>query len=126
MINTDLRLYDYFTFGDDDGYGMPALSTEPKGAIKMAVQDISLKGIENLKTLQQDLRKFSTEIEQAGTDLMNVVTRLEELGTFEETIIELVNEVKKAYEPGQEAVENLVKGLDKAIEKIEDLLHYFE
>lgn len=37
MINTDFRLYDYFTFGDDDGYGQPALSTEPKGAIKMAI-----------------------------------------------------------------------------------------
>lgn len=37
MINTDMHLYDYFTFGDDDGYGMPQLSTEPKGKIKMAI-----------------------------------------------------------------------------------------
>ena len=37
MINTNMRLYDYFTFGDDDGYGMPQLSTEPKGKIKMSI-----------------------------------------------------------------------------------------
>lgn len=37
MISTDFRLYDYFTFGEDDGYGMSQLSTEPKGQIKMAI-----------------------------------------------------------------------------------------
>ena len=37
MINTDMRSYDYFTFGEDDGYGMPQLSTEPKGKIKMTI-----------------------------------------------------------------------------------------
>lgn len=37
MISTDMRLYDYSTFGEDDGYGMPQLSTEPKGKIKMAI-----------------------------------------------------------------------------------------
>ncbi len=37
MINTDMHLYDYFTFGEDDGYGMPQMSDEPKGQIKMAI-----------------------------------------------------------------------------------------
>lgn len=37
MINADMRLYDYFTFGADDGYGQPQLSTEPQGQIKMAI-----------------------------------------------------------------------------------------
>ena len=37
MINTDMLLYDYFTFGEDDGYGMAQLSTEPIGKIKMAI-----------------------------------------------------------------------------------------
>lgn len=32
-----MRLYDYFTFGEDDGYGMPQMSDEPKGQIKMAI-----------------------------------------------------------------------------------------
>lgn len=37
MINTDMRLYDYFTFGEDNGYGMPQLSDSPKGQIKIAI-----------------------------------------------------------------------------------------
>ena len=37
MINSDMRLYDYFTYGQDDGYGMPVLSTEAEGKIKMAI-----------------------------------------------------------------------------------------
>ena len=46
MINTDMRLYDYFTFGEDDGYGMPQLSTDPKGKIKMAI-NISSQAIQD-------------------------------------------------------------------------------
>lgn len=38
MINTNMRLYDYFTYGADNEYGQPALSTTPKGKIKMAVE----------------------------------------------------------------------------------------
>lgn len=37
MINADLRLYNYFTFGEDNGYGMPQLSETPEGQIKMAI-----------------------------------------------------------------------------------------
>ena len=46
MINTDLRLYNYFTFGVDDGYGMPQLSTEPEGQIKMSI-NISSQSIQD-------------------------------------------------------------------------------
>lgn len=46
MINTDMRLYDYFTFGEEDGYGMPQLSKEPKGKIKMAI-NISSQSIQD-------------------------------------------------------------------------------
>ena len=38
MINTNMRLYDCFTYGADNEYGQPALSTTPKGKIKMAVE----------------------------------------------------------------------------------------
>jgi hypothetical protein len=41
MINADMRSYNYFTLGDDNGYGSPTLSTEPKGALKMAVNTTS-------------------------------------------------------------------------------------
>ena len=37
MINANMRIYNYFTLGDDDGYGQPAISTEPKGTIKMSI-----------------------------------------------------------------------------------------
>lgn len=37
MISTDMRLYNYYTFGEDGGYGMPQLSAAPKGQIKMAI-----------------------------------------------------------------------------------------
>ena len=37
MINPDTRLYDYYTFGEPDGYGQPQLSEQPTGQIKMAI-----------------------------------------------------------------------------------------
>lgn len=37
MINTNMREYDYYTYGDLNGYGQPALSEEVKGKIKMSV-----------------------------------------------------------------------------------------
>ena len=37
MINTDMRLYDYFVYGDDDGYGSQTLSEESQGKIKMSI-----------------------------------------------------------------------------------------
>ena len=41
MINTQMRTYNYFTFGDNDGYGQPQLSTTPKGTVKMAINTTS-------------------------------------------------------------------------------------
>jgi hypothetical protein len=41
MINTNMRLYDYFTFGDRDEYGQPKLSEEVMGAVKMAITTTS-------------------------------------------------------------------------------------
>lgn len=37
MINTDMRTYNYFTFGDMDKYGQPELSAEPEGTIKINI-----------------------------------------------------------------------------------------
>ena len=49
MINADMRIYDYFTLGDDNGYGVPQLSTEAKGTIKMSIQITSQNIQENIK-----------------------------------------------------------------------------
>ena len=37
MISTDMKIYNYFTLGDKNGYGQPTISEEPQGAIKMAI-----------------------------------------------------------------------------------------
>lgn len=37
MINNNMRTYNYFTFGDDNGYGQPALSAEAQGTVLMSV-----------------------------------------------------------------------------------------
>ena len=37
MINASMRVYDYFTFGEENEYGQAQLSAEPVGQIKMAI-----------------------------------------------------------------------------------------
>lgn len=37
MINNEMRLYNYYTFGDKDEYGQPALSVEPVGQARIAI-----------------------------------------------------------------------------------------
>jgi hypothetical protein len=41
MINTQMRSYNYFTFGEKDAYGQFRLSEEPVGTIRMAINDVS-------------------------------------------------------------------------------------
>ena len=48
MINADMRLYNYFTLGEQDEYGqtiIPASGSVPKGQIKIAI-NISSQGIQ--------------------------------------------------------------------------------
>lgn len=37
MINTQMRDYDYFTFGEEDAYGQKQLSEKPVGKVKMCI-----------------------------------------------------------------------------------------
>lgn len=46
MITTDMRAYNYFTFGDDDAYGQPTLSKEIEGTIKMSI-NISSQSVQD-------------------------------------------------------------------------------
>jgi hypothetical protein len=46
MITTDMRLYNFFTFGEKDAYGQAKLSKEPIGQIKMAI-NISSQSIQD-------------------------------------------------------------------------------
>lgn len=49
MINCDMRSYNYFTLGDDNGYGSPTLSTEIQGTLKMAINTTSQSVQDNIK-----------------------------------------------------------------------------
>lgn len=46
MITTDMRTYTYHTLGDNNGYGQPTVSKEPKGTIKMAI-NISSQSVQD-------------------------------------------------------------------------------
>lgn len=37
MINADMRVYDYYTYEENNAYGQPQLSQEIKGSVKMAI-----------------------------------------------------------------------------------------
>lgn len=41
MVNAKMRNYDYYLYGEDNGYGQAQLTEEPVGTIKMAVYVIN-------------------------------------------------------------------------------------
>lgn len=47
-----MQTYNYFTYGDDDGYGQPALSASPVGQIKMAINITSQSIQDNINYSQ--------------------------------------------------------------------------
>lgn len=49
MINANMRHYNYFTFGGDNGYGSPQLSNDVKGSVKMAISITSQSIQDNIK-----------------------------------------------------------------------------
>lgn len=52
MINADMRLYNFFTFGADNGYGQPALNPEVKGQVKMSINIFNQSNTDNIKYSQ--------------------------------------------------------------------------
>lgn len=52
MINTDMRLFSYFTFGEKNAYGEPQLSEEVKGSIKISINSISQSISDNVNYKQ--------------------------------------------------------------------------
>jgi hypothetical protein len=49
MINTDMRIYSYYTFGEPNAYKQPQLSTEPQGTIKISINTTSQAIQDNIK-----------------------------------------------------------------------------
>lgn len=41
MINSNMRTYNYFTFGAPNAYGQPQLSKEPVGKVKLSIYTTS-------------------------------------------------------------------------------------
>lgn len=80
MINADMRSYNYFTFGTEDGYGQPQLSQEVQGSIKMSINIVSqtLSDNANYKQatyigLTNDAKVNSTYVIQYGTEKLKVL-----------------------------------------------------
>lgn len=48
MINTDMRWYDYFTYGGSDEYGAPQLTEDAQGSIKIAIYTTSQSVVDNI------------------------------------------------------------------------------
>ena len=48
MINARMREYNYFLYGDENGYGQVTLSREPKGTVKMAIHNTSTSVQDNI------------------------------------------------------------------------------
>ena len=48
MINSNMRSYNFYTFGEVDSYGQPQLSHFPKGTIKMAINLSSQATTDNI------------------------------------------------------------------------------
>ncbi len=49
MINSQMRLYNYFTFGAKDSYGQPQLSEQVQGSIKMAINTSNQSAQDNVQ-----------------------------------------------------------------------------
>jgi hypothetical protein len=49
MINTAMRTYNYFTFGEADDYGQERLSDTAQGSIKMAIYNTGTSVQDNIK-----------------------------------------------------------------------------
>ena len=48
MINADMRAYNYYLYGNDNGYGQPQISDTVQGALKMAINITSQSIQENI------------------------------------------------------------------------------
>ena len=53
MINSQMRTYDYYIYGELDAYGQPALS-DKKGVVKMAINVLSKRIEDNVLYAQAE------------------------------------------------------------------------
>ena len=80
MINAQMRLYDFFTFGEMNGYGQPQLSEEVQGEIKIAINLLTQNLANNIKYedctyigITQDKKIDDTYVIQFGDSKLKVL-----------------------------------------------------
>ena len=80
MITTDMRIYDYFLYGEEDEYGQAQESTEAQGTIKMSINITSQSIQDNINYkdskyigLTQDPKINDKYIIQYGEERLKVL-----------------------------------------------------
>lgn len=66
MINTKMRTYNYYTYGEPDAYGQPQLSADAQGSIKIAINTTSQSIQDNI--LYQDCSYVGLTLDPAVND----------------------------------------------------------
>ena len=49
MINTDMRFYDFYQYGEVNGYGQRTLIEEVQGSIKMSINSITTTNTDDIR-----------------------------------------------------------------------------
>lgn len=80
MINTAMRDYDFYTFGEKDSYGQQHLSEDVQGTVKMAINLTSQTASDNIKYkdctyvgLTHDKRVNDSFVIQYGNEKLKVM-----------------------------------------------------
>ena len=108
MINAQMREYDFYTYGAKDSYGLPQLSKEPQGKIKIAINVSSQSAQDNIlyeDTLKDEPFKFfkskHKDWEQRRQNLYRHICHIEtnygdELQELEKIMDQLYGKKRKA------------------------------
>ena len=95
MINANMRLYDYFTFGKENEYGQSQLSAEPVGQIKMSINLTSTTVQDNINYKDAQYvglthaKVDDTYVIQFGEERLKVLS-VNPLGRFTQVFMEQI------------------------------------
>lgn len=93
MINAQMREYDFYTYGAKDSYGLPQLSKEPQGKIKIAINVSSQSAQDNIlyedntyMGLTHDAEVNDTYVIQYGKERLKVLY-VNSMGRFKQVFL---------------------------------------
>lgn len=94
MIQTDMRSYSFFTFGESNGYGAPSLSTAPKGEVVLAIYNTSQQIQDNINyaeanyiALTQDKNIDDTYVVQLSENKKAKVLYIQPQGRYRQVFL---------------------------------------